>query len=166
MQQTEKHIKSIVEVAKLFNCNAIELNRILVKYDIPVKTEFGINDGWIEEGVYTYIITEIEKLNQSLVSVEMLRQQKAQVLPIKSGYYIYFLFDDSEIVYVGQTSALLSRIQTHLDLNKIFSYISIIEAQRKELTELEQFYIYAFNPKYNATKPDIITIIDTILKRY
>lgn len=72
-------------------------------------------------------------------------------LPVLSGSYIYFLFKDLELVYVGQSKFLHGRITDHLkgrekkDFNRV-SYLPISE----NINCIEEAFIWHFKPKYNV----------------
>lgn len=64
---------------------------------------------------------------------------------VKSG--VYFLINDNEVVYVGQTQNGLKRIMQHSD--KEFNKYSFIELPPEELDYYEDLYIMKYQPKYN-----------------
>jgi hypothetical protein len=64
---------------------------------------------------------------------------------------VYFLFLNEQIVYVGQSGNVYSRIKTHIEEGvKIFnrSFVQIIPPEIN-LLAVEKFYILKFRPKYN-----------------
>lgn len=62
--------------------------------------------------------------------------------------FIYFLLDNNEVVYVGQTTQGLSRPFSH-HRDKTFNEIRLIYCKADQLDELENKYILKYNPKYN-----------------
>lgn len=60
---------------------------------------------------------------------------------------VYFLFNNSELVYVGQSENIVKRIHEHTD--KLFTHYSHIKCSKKELLVLEKKYIQTYNPVYN-----------------
>lgn len=67
---------------------------------------------------------------------------------------IYFLVKGNEVVYVGQSSSVLSRIGTHiLDKNKEFDAFSFMSVPKESLDILETIYIKVLNPKFNSSSP-------------
>lgn len=64
---------------------------------------------------------------------------------------IYFLLMEGEVVYVGQTTKLMSRLYKHQRDGKAFDAFSFIQCKKEELDELEATYIDAFLPVYNRT---------------
>lgn len=61
---------------------------------------------------------------------------------------VYFLIEDDEIVYVGQSGNVIARLQTHL-LTKKFNKIAILPCEEKERATIEAKYIHLFQPKLN-----------------
>ena len=70
---------------------------------------------------------------------------------------IYFLFENDEVVYVGQALDMASRIRTHIvESKKSFSshaQIAVPEEKHHLLNEIEAYFIHKFQPKYNITIP-------------
>lgn len=63
--------------------------------------------------------------------------------------YIYFLIKNEEVVYVGQTSKGISKINQHLD-NKDFDIVYVLRVEDKnELNKLKKFYVSKYKPIYN-----------------
>lgn len=70
---------------------------------------------------------------------------------------IYFLINDDEVVYVGQTKYGLSRPFSHRD--KKFNRIEIIKCPEANLDILEDKYIIKYQPKYNTKINNGYTLI-------
>lgn len=65
--------------------------------------------------------------------------------------FIYFLLDENgEVVYVGQTTRGMSRIEAHYK-DKQFEKIYIIPTDETDLDYAETVYILKYTPKYNKT---------------
>ncbi len=68
---------------------------------------------------------------------------------------IYFLFNEDEIVYVGQAMSPKERISHHfkhkLSPGRMFDSYSIIRCDKKDLNKLENYYILKYTPRYNKT---------------
>lgn len=63
---------------------------------------------------------------------------------------IYFLIDDDEIVYVGQTIGLSGRIQTHRkEKLGLFEQVLYLPVPQSELDRVEQSFIRALRPRLN-----------------
>ncbi len=66
---------------------------------------------------------------------------------------VYFLLHREDVVYVGQSTRLRSRIETHLGEGvKLFDAVAFIRCNVGQLLSLEGHYIRQFSPKYNACK--------------
>ena len=77
------------------------------------------------------------------------------ILDATKNYLIYFLLNDNDVVYVGQTTQNLLRPFTHKD--KIFDKIAIIyqTEDKQVLNDIEEFFIKKYSPKYNKVfNPD------------
>lgn len=61
---------------------------------------------------------------------------------------IYFLIDGEEIVYVGQSLDVYSRVTAHRS-NKDFTHYSHFECEKADANELEDMYITLLDPHYN-----------------
>lgn len=63
---------------------------------------------------------------------------------------IYFLTNNDDVVYIGQSINVSFRVKTHLKENKKeFCDVYIIECCKEKLNELENHFIVKYNPKYN-----------------
>lgn len=77
---------------------------------------------------------------------------KLPLPPIHCG--VYFLFRDGEVVYVGQSINIASRVYSHIkEGKKDFDCYSFFECSCKDLDRLEAALICKFDPEYNATIP-------------
>ena len=73
-------------------------------------------------------------------------------LPWKEATGVYFLIDADEIVYVGQSVNIYSRISTHWD--KKFDRYAYVPCEPETLDRLESLYIHFLSPKINKTLND------------
>lgn len=62
--------------------------------------------------------------------------------------FIYFLLQENEVVYVGQTTRGICRPLEHIRY-KDFSSIKMLSCTEDMLNELESYYIDKYRPKYN-----------------
>lgn len=71
---------------------------------------------------------------------------------------VYFLYDEDELVYVGQTDFLYGRLAVHKTDKKFdkFSFYPINDRNEKNL--LEWFYIKKFKPIYNISENCCVSI--------
>ena len=82
---------------------------------------------------------------------------------------VYFLIQDDEIVYVGESKNVYARLLFHYNddskkFNKI--YFIHIDSSTKKRRAIESYYIMKINPKYNEKKSSypVDSIVSTILK--
>lgn len=113
---------------------------------------------------------EMWQNNPSLSKEHILKIKGGSVpLSIYTEYTprIYFLIQGSEIVYVGRSENIASRLYTHLSqATKVFDSISLLDVgDAEELKKYEWPYIAKFMPKYNFPKkrPDIINYMHELL---
>ena len=64
-----------------------------------------------------------------------------------TGYCLYFLFDKSEIIYIGQTGDLRARLHSHKD--KKFTNFRAILCAPEDLNRYEERWIKKFKPTHN-----------------
>lgn len=76
----------------------------------------------------------------------------------RTEHYMYFLYDKLTLVYIGYTTNLKARIQTHAKSNKVFDNIAFfkcaehfekIDIHAIHESELEWFLLKFYNTKYN-----------------
>ena len=72
---------------------------------------------------------------------------KKYEIPANIKNAIYILYDEDEVVYVGQTTNGLTRLLNHG--NKKYNKFSFIEKEEEDLDYYEDLYIMKFQPKYN-----------------
>jgi len=64
---------------------------------------------------------------------------------------VYFLLDEDEIVYIGQSTNIYRRLSSHLSLKKFkFTKFAYLEFPINLLSNEEVKYIKKFKPKYNT----------------
>lgn len=82
--------------------------------------------------------------------------------------FVYFLLQGDEVVYVGQTSAGLSRPFSHHD--KEYDLIKVMACPLNKLDETEDFYIGKYKPKYNKVRNYNIVFslkrVKTLIREY
>ena len=86
------------------------------------------------------------------ISADYVLANKKPALPKLIG--IYFLINGDEIVYVGQSVDIYSRISQHSkDVLKTFDNFYILECPAEHLSILEAHFIFKFHPFLNSTFP-------------
>jgi hypothetical protein len=72
----------------------------------------------------------------------------------KKTHGIYFLIKGNSIVYVGQTSNGLKRVQEHVNQKeKDFDHYCFIECEGNKKNDLEAIFISIYHPLYNKIMP-------------
>ena len=72
---------------------------------------------------------------------------------VNSPSGIYFLYDNDELVYIGETIQVLRRLQDHIYENKKnFSKAFFIKINKEKTLKIETELIRFFKPKYNGVK--------------
>ena len=84
--------------------------------------------------------------------MKLLPEHETLVLPItdSSGLHVYFLLDDGEVVYIGQSKRVDNRIKQHRLRLTFDSALSFRVNNHAELYEAETNMIKAYSPKYNS----------------
>lgn len=79
---------------------------------------------------------------------------------------VYFLMREENVVYVGQSINVLSRIQKHKnDKTKDFNLYNYILCDVESLDIMESLYIHRFKPEYNKNVPISFHMIISALNR-
>jgi len=77
--------------------------------------------------------------------------------------WIYFLWDESELVYVGQSHNVVSRVFEHKKTKQITDF-SIQPCHAMYLDQLEAAYINIYKPKYNIVIPKLRYSINDMMQ--
>ena len=77
--------------------------------------------------------------------------------------WIYFLWDKSELIYVGQSHNVISRIFDHKK-TKQFTDFSIQPCHAMYMNQLEAAYINIYKPKYNVVIPKLNYSINDMME--
>jgi hypothetical protein len=74
-----------------------------------------------------------------------------ETIPVKKSRGIYFLYNCGELVYIGKSENIFSRVGTHLNDKKFDSYIikELPDISEDELSITENELIRKYNPQYN-----------------
>lgn len=84
---------------------------------------------------------------------------------VKRNGYVYFLCDAHEIVYVGQSKGLVSRVVAHRQEKK-FDRVLYIVVPVSLMNDVERAFIQAINPKYNIIKADVDGDVEKVMSRF
>jgi len=72
--------------------------------------------------------------------------------PIDDCAGVYFLIKSGEIIYIGQSTCVLRRVQDHR--HQEFDSVSFIPCDLNMLDKIESLYIHLLRPKNNGKLPD------------
>lgn len=82
--------------------------------------------------------------------------------------FVYFLLQGNEVVYVGQTTAGLSRPFSHHD--KEYDSIKVLPCPADKIDETEDRFIIKYKPKYNKIRNYNIVFslnrVKSLIKKY
>ena len=87
--------------------------------------------------------------NRALLTAE---QIVAGAMPWEANSGVYFLVQDIEIVYVGQSRNVGARVSDHKD--KTFNRYAFVPCSLAMLDQVESLYIHLLRPKLNGNKND------------
>ena len=91
------------------------------------------------------------------------KMQQTKLVPYDHGPRIYFLFRQLTVVYIGQTTALASRIQNHTK-DKDFDAIAYFDCPEEYLTIIEEFNISYHKPPMNGVWRAPLTLLALIIE--
>lgn len=101
-----------------------------------------------------FVENVISELSENIIKVEALENK----------YYIYALWENNQIVYIGQTTNIGRRIWQHFD-SKEFDKYSYIEVESRLIMDvLEKYLIYHLKPKLNKTDEDRLISVSKFRK--
>lgn len=81
--------------------------------------------------------------------LEELSKNKQDNDRVNVNYYLYALYKSGEVIYIGQTRSLLSRIGSHANTKDFDEYSYVKCYDQDDLTMKEDAMIIALEPKYN-----------------
>ena len=89
--------------------------------------------------------TALRLTNRALLTAE---QIVAEAMPREATSGVYFLVQDLEVVYVGQSRNVFVRVSEHKD--KAFNRYAFLPCSHAMLDQLESLYIHVLRPKMNG----------------
>lgn len=91
---------------------------------------------------------ELIEQTRNEIHGELLAQARPLSMDDASG--VYFLFDGTEMVYVGQSGNMFTRIGNHIgERLKVFTSYVVVHMPKEDRLALEKVCIEIFRPKYN-----------------
>jgi len=120
-------------------------------YRADLYEEIRALEGKIEYLNFSYKMSQISGAltNKSLLSAEEIVKH---ALPWEKATGVYFLVQNGEVVYVGQSVHIYSRIAQHQD--KTFDHYAFVPCDAEVLDKLESLYIHVLKPKLNGNLND------------
>jgi len=93
-------------------------------------------------------------MDANILTKDIILQEQIEKSVVNPKCGIYFLIKNNNIIYVGQSIDIWSRVMTHsLDIEKDFDYFSCHFCDKPYLDELELKYILKFKPSLNRNLP-------------
>lgn len=134
---------------------------LIPHYKINGIKAYKINEvlEWIKEELVEYydgfkIISKFYSFNTGIkkpedIPNELIKHSEELIeFPICTPPCVYFLLDNIEIVYVGQSINLPGRLTQHT-LDKNFNRALYLPVVKENLLNVERFFIEHLKPKYN-----------------
>ena len=134
------------EVDQIKKASRVELNREIetIKRRLIVEHEAALKSiGDTREAILNLVSNH---LASSVIDI-------TQATKLHCG--VYFLKDQGEIVYVGQSISVYNRVSQHKSQNfKKFDSVTLLPCKPEELNNLEGFFIRLLKPKLNGHSRD------------
>jgi len=144
---------NVKQVAKDLFCENNQLLLLLKRYKLPFEYNRNTDDTYISNDLYNALLAEQAKYKNQLLSLSELIKLRKQVIPFDSSYYLYFLFNNEELIYIGQTCSLPGRLSSHQNYKKsqkkLFNYITLLQIPSTKILSIEAFYIDKYKPYQN-----------------
>lgn len=105
-----------------------------------------------ENKPFDNVVDEILNTKIKLLSDEfVIETPPAEItIPFTTEPFIYFLYNDEELVYIGKTNNISARIGQHVsDRSKVFNKIGCLRVNKSLISVTEEVNIYWHTPKYN-----------------
>lgn len=85
-------------------------------------------------------------------SLDQILRNAVQYSVSNGRCFVYFLFRDGEIIYVGSTKNLYMRLGQH-EKSKNFDAYSVLDVDIADLENTEAFYVLSLSPQMNSVVP-------------
>jgi hypothetical protein len=100
------------------------------------------------------MMNELEEIKQNKRSIFHLTADRKRKVKRMKG--VYFLFRQDELVYIGQSRDIVTRLILHKQKRQIvFDSFAVIETDPHSLESVEALYINQYRPKFNKYIPKI-----------
>jgi hypothetical protein len=156
---------SIQELNKLFDLDELSLfNNIMRMGNRYGRKILHQEDSklFVDPIIYEEVLEELRSLNE--YCFKDFKNYENRLVPFKNGSYIYYLFDNRQIVYVGQTINVAARIPCHLK-DKKFDDVYYFEVPNKDRLLIESYNIEEHKPFYNGLGVDSQILLKGVLEK-
>ena len=147
----------IRKLANYFNITENECYKLLLNYgnNNEVKILHEINETLImPKRLYNDIIDTKESIYNSLTDYNTIKSQAKETIPFELNGYVYYLFLNNSLVYIGQSTNIALRISTHVSDRKIFNQVYTEVVDKRILLLKEKFYIHRDCQELNISVMD------------
>ena len=159
----------------------VKISRLGLYFGLPVDCVYGAmlkrgnkiskkilhfgEDGklFTSEAIYRKILRVADSIQNRVVDMDVLLDLADYKIPFERGAFVYFLFQDDVLVYIGQTTNIVTRISSHLD-NKDFDRVATVEVADDELNLVEGINIMEYKPIYNIYVMDRMAHFRLVLR--
>jgi hypothetical protein len=160
---------SVKDLALFFDIDARECVNYLQMFerDNGLRlVEPAILDAFIPVVLHDKIMRMYNKFNKNLLEEAYVISEACGHIPIvPPGPNIYFLLLDNIIIYIGQSTNVVSRLGTHIENGRIFNRTYVLPTVSGQLDVMELLYINTFQPKENIVGLSNKTVFKHILGR-
>lgn len=143
---------NIKDIAKTYQTTPDAVFNVLLSYGNKVNQKLlAQKDG--ETYIPEWLWDEMNRIDSGIdshVISGMVVRKHMQTVESISAPSVYFLYRGDDLVYIGQSHDVFSRISIHLkDENKIFDKFAILPIANHELQDVEYSNIRHYKPEYN-----------------
>lgn len=161
------NLVKIGKIAKYFGLSDHDAYNVLLRHGnkIRVKLMHEVNECInVPDALETALMGTIEALSNSLTDYRIISASAKSTIPFTNDPYVYYLFKQGELVYIGQSVILPMRIGTHVTNRVIFDYVycEIVSAESQLL--MEKLYIHRDMPKLNIAVMENLEYFRKILE--
>jgi len=103
----------------------------------------------------------IDMVNNSLTTYSKIKESAIDTIPFKGEGWVYYLFNNDDLVYIGQSTIVSSRVGQHITNGVRFNKVYTEEVEKDILLLKEKFYIHRDMPKMNV---DIMSGVEYLQK--
>lgn len=158
----------LTEISNKYNLDKDRCYNLLLKYGnmVGIKLLHKINEDIITpKSLFDDMIFIENKIKNRLTSYSEIKEKAKREIPFTGDGHVYYLFQDNDLVYVGQSVNIASRIGEHYRSKKVFNRVYTENVDIKDLLLIEAFYIYRDMPTVNVSVMSNEDYFMTILKR-